>query len=145
MDLIIRKAVLDDTETVYRFICELKETIFDPHVFYRYYLHNLNNEKNHYLVAVTDNEVIGFASCHGQLLLHHMGWAYEIQEFYVDKDYRSKGIGKHLLNALEHVLSKENYDVLELTSNMKRTQAHKFYLDNGFEQTHYKFTKKGNQ
>lgn len=144
MAVIIRLATANDAETVYRFICELKEVIFDPHVFNRIYQYNLKNEKNHYLVAEIDEEIVGFLSCHGQLLLHHLGWAYEIQELYVDKDHRSKGIGKQLLQALEHVLSKENYDVLELTSNMKRTEAHKFYLNNGFEQSHFKFVKKGN-
>jgi PhnO protein len=142
--LVIRYAAAKDVEEVYRFVCELEETIFDPQQFQQYYLQNIGKENHHYLIALVNDEAVGYLSCHGQLLLHHMGMAYEIQELYVDKNWRSKGIGKQLLNALETILAKKPYDILELTSRLHRKDAHRFYEKHGFTNTHLKFTKKGN-
>lgn len=141
MNITIRRAGEQDAETIYRFVCELEEMIFDPNLFYKYYLHNIGNSHNVYLVAEADEEVIGYIACHGQILLHHMNWVYEIHELYVDAAYRGKGLGKVLLTQLEAVLAKEEYDTLEVASNLKRERAHAFYRDNGFEQSHYKFIK----
>jgi (aminoalkyl)phosphonate N-acetyltransferase len=142
MNITIRRATEADAEVIYRFVCELEEMIFDPAIFFKCYMYNIGNPKNIYLVAETEEEVIGYISCHGQLLLHHMNWVYEIQEAYVDKAYRNKGIGKVLLQQLEAALSNEQYDTVEVTSNIKRTEAHEFYKNNGYHHTHFKFTKR---
>ena len=86
-----------------------------------------------------NDKPVGYISCHGQILLHHCGLVYEIQEMYVLPEYRSKGVGKILLNALLERLSNENYVLLEVASNMKRVDAHRFYEANGFLKTTYKF------
>jgi PhnO protein len=138
----IRYATPTDVETIYQFICELEEMVFDRQQFELCYLHNLNGEKNIYLFAELDGKTVGYLGCQGQLLLHHMGWVYEIQEMYVAEDMRGQQVGKALLEKLESILSERDFDTLEVSSNNKRKRAHGFYTQNGFTQSHQKFTKK---
>ncbi len=145
MQLLVRSALPHDVSTIYTFLCQLSEKQYDKVLFEEVYLENLQSDKNVYLVAETDGKVVGFLGCHGQLLLHHTGWVYEIQEMFTDAAYRGRGIGKKLLTELESILNTRSYDMIDVTSNNKRTEAHRFYLSNGFTQSHQKFTKKGNQ
>lgn len=138
----IRSAELRDLDIVYRFLCSLSEKIHDREKFEEYYKINIQQHNYIYLVTEVDESVVGFLSCHGQVLLHHVGWAYEIQEMYTDEMYRGKGIGKLLIQELERILTEREYDVIEVTSNNKRLAAHDFYMKNGYVQTHQKFTKK---
>lgn len=144
MDIKVRAATPEDVQEVYRFVCELEEIIFDTDKFYQYYFENICKQDHHYLVAETGEDLVGYISCHGQVLLHHLGKVYEIQELYVDKEYRDKGIGRLLIDSLIGVLDKEEYDMLEVASGMKRVASHAFYRHCGFDQSHYKFTRKGN-
>jgi PhnO protein len=142
MSITVRKAWLTDAEAVYHFICALEKTILDRDRFLSFYARNIQDERNHYLVALVDDIVVGFLSCHGQYLLHHLDTVYEIQELYVEEAYRSKGIGQALMDALEDWLKGQQYDVLEVSSNAARTRAHLFYERNGFVNTHLKFVRK---
>lgn len=135
----IRKATLADADTVYRFICLLEEKQMDREGFGVCYEYNISSPYNHYLLAEEEGIPIGFLSCQGQMLLHHANWVYEVQELYVEDAWRRKGIGKQLLDELDKTLADVPYDVLEVSSNRRRTKAHGFYLNNGFEQTHLKF------
>jgi PhnO protein len=138
----IRNAGPEDMEAIFAFICELEEISYDFNLFKRFYLCNISNKENIYLVAVDElGKPIGFISCHGQVLLHHMGKVYEIQEMFVDRDHRNKGMGKLMLRGLEKCLQNEDYVLLEVAVNSKRQDSREFYRKCGFEQTHLKFTK----
>ncbi len=140
---VVRNATIDDVDAIYKQICSLSEKSLDPVIFEHYYAKNLRSNDNIYLVAESAGSVIGFLSCHGQLLLHHTAPVYEIQELFVEPSYRSAGVGKQLMDALIARLSQREYDSLELTSSIKRVDAHRFYLRYGFAQSHLKFTMKG--
>jgi len=132
----------DDVTTIHRFISVLEEQDFDLAAFRGRYLHNLSNADNIYLVATTaDNQIAGFISCHGQTLLHHAGKVFEIQEMFVDKLYRGKGIGKQLVMAVHNILANREYESFEVTTNNKRADARRFYAACGFTETHVKFTR----
>lgn len=137
----IRKATPEDVDSIYHFVCKLEDKVFDKSLFHPYYLENIRRKDYYYLVATNDAQPIGYLSCHGQLLLHHMNYVYEIQELFVEAEYRGMGIGKLLIEHLEMLLQDKDYDMLEVASNMKRTASHEFYKASGFSQSHYKFTK----
>lgn len=138
----IRPALPQDVHRIHAFISELEECQFEFERFEKYYHHNIAHPDNIYLVAVDEHsEVIGYLSCHGQLLLHHLGKVYEIQEMFVEAKYRGQGIGALLIRALEEKLQQENVRSLEVTTNKNRTATQEFYKRNGFAQTHVKFTK----
>ncbi|RYJ42524.1 GNAT family N-acetyltransferase [Flavobacterium beibuense] len=138
-----RFATQEDVRVVYGFINELENTVFDYDTFEKYYFENLENKNNIYLVATdTVKNVIGFCSSHGQILLHHQCMVFEIQELFIATDYRDRKVGRFLLQALEDILKQQGHELLEVTSNKRRTEAHRFYINNGFAESHFKFTKK---
>jgi PhnO protein len=138
----IRAASFVDVDIIFSFIGHLEERSFDFDRFKEKYSDNLGRKEVIYLVAVNEtDEIIGFISCHGQELLHHEGQVFEIQEMYVARNYRDKGIGKALFTALVEKLGKTDCESLEVTTNVKRTDAKRFYMKLGFVQTHLKFVK----
>ncbi|GAC1444486.1 MAG: hypothetical protein NVSMB63_13900 [Sediminibacterium sp.] len=142
MSIKVRSADSDDATSIFQFICELEESSFDYTVFESYYITNIRNLNYIYLVAVNDvNTVIGYISCHGQILLHHCGKVFEIQELFVVEEYRHRGIGQLLLQSVESSLAKQDVKSLEVTANNNRIQTHAFYKKSGFSQTHLKFTR----
>ena len=137
----IRKAQEQDASAVHRLVCILEEVEFDKAKFETFYLANIKDPRNIYLVASVNGKVAAFISCHGQLLLHHLDIVYEIQEMIVEKALRGLGLGIGLMRHLEKELRLRNGQLLEVCSNKLRDQAHEFYQNAGFNRTHYKFTK----
>jgi PhnO protein len=141
----IRKASKNDNLAIYELICQLENTIFEYFIFEKFYFLNLQNPTIIYLVAEKEEKVIGFLSCHGQSLLHHLSIVYEIQELVVENEYKGQHIGTKLMESLEQLLLEKTEEnkplLLEVTANKKRTQSHDFYKKNGFAETHFKFTK----
>jgi PhnO protein len=135
-------AVLTDVGAIFNFISHLEERTFDFESFKERFSENLNNRANIYLVAVDEaDDPVGFISCHGQSLLHHEGKVFEIQEIYVARNQRDRGIGKALFAALQEKLTKMDCESLEVTAHVKRPDARRFYTKLGFVQTHLKFVK----
>lgn len=145
LTITVRPARNEDVATIFSFINTLEETDFDFLIFQEFYQQNISGKDNIYLVAVDANQqVVGYLSCHGQVLLHHLGKVFEIQEMFVDEQYRSRGIGALLIQSLTAILEQQDYKMLEVTTNIKRTATQEFYRRNGFQQTHLKFTKPNN-
>jgi len=136
----IRIAKPEDFPAVFSFICELEETAFDYNTLLAVFLNNIYADSCIYLVAEDMQELIGFISCHSQLLLHHSSRVAEIHEFYVKSNVRSTGVGTLLLKELRNQLRLKDIHFLEVTAQNKRAQTHSFYLKNGFTQSHEKFT-----
>lgn len=96
-DFNIRAARLSDFDSIYRFVCGLEEQEFDKETLRPMFEACLENDNHIYLIAEVDGAPLGYISCHGQVLLHHCGWVYEIQELYVKPEHRSKGVGAALV------------------------------------------------
>jgi GNAT superfamily N-acetyltransferase len=94
------------------------------------------------LVAVTNGEVVGVC----QLLVfrhiqHRGGVCGELESMHVHPDFRGKGIGTLLLAAVEKAAKDAGCYRLQLTSNLERTDAHRFYERHGFTNSHIGFKK----
>lgn len=94
---------------------------------------------SHYqVIAAFDNDsIVGFGAICESRSLYAEGVFGIIQEFYVRPEYRSRGVGKHLIEKITaHAISKK-WKRLELCTppvpEFKRTVE--FYQDNGFEIT----------
>ncbi|MBN9483518.1 MAG: hypothetical protein BGO70_13630 [Bacteroidetes bacterium 43-93] len=138
----IRNARQSDIGFIYDSICILEEKQLDKVRFEQILEFNLSNPVYIYLVAEDDRKPAGLLTCHAQQLLHHSNWVYEIQEMFVLPEYRSKGVGAMLVKELESRLADKDFDVLEVASNVMRTQAHAFYERHGFIHTSKKLVKK---
>ena len=137
----LRTASENDLEIIYQFICSLEEEIFDFNHFEYIYIRNILNNDYYYIVAESENDLIGYISCHTQYLLHHCGKVAEIQELFVAKDHRGKGIGKLLVNFIEEKVMEAGCISFEVTANNRRNETHQFYTSMGFEFSHKKFIK----
>lgn len=137
----IRQAHSNDLDSVYHFVNELENTQFDFEPFKEAFEQNINNPDCVYIIAELDSKPVGYISCHTQLLLHHGGDKIaEIQELYVLPESRNLGIGRSLVEKLKCVLRLRGIRQIEVTSNNKRIDTHRFYEREGFIQSHKKFT-----
>jgi GNAT superfamily N-acetyltransferase len=94
------------------------------------------------LVAVDDGDVVGVCQV---LIFQHFqhagGWCCEIESVHVRADRRSQGIGGALLDTAEAFAHERGCYRIQLTSNIVRSDAHRFYVAHGYSATHQGFKK----
>ncbi|HHE5699518.1 TPA: aminoalkylphosphonate N-acetyltransferase [Citrobacter amalonaticus] len=137
----LRRATAQDTEAMYALICELKQTTFDYPAFRAGFTANLQDARLRYQLALLDGEAVGLIGLHLQYHLHHANWIGEIQELVVMPQARSLKIGSQLLAWAEQEAREAGAEMTELSTSVKRHNAHRFYLREGYEQSHFRFTK----
>jgi len=94
------------------------------------------------LVAELDGVVVGI--CQVMILRHfqHAGArCAEIESLHVRSDLRSRGIGAALLREAEQLARRVGCYRIQLTSRNVRTDAHRFYVTNDYEQNSQGFKK----
>ncbi len=136
----IRNAELKDLDIVFDFICELESEVFDYQIFKDIFEENLQNPNYVYYLIEMENRAVGFISFHTQKLLHHCGVVGEIQEFYINPNFRNQGIGKLLIQEVKTYAKANNLKSIEVTSNKRRTENVQVYEHLGFRLSHNKFT-----
>ena len=137
--IIIRNVRPSDFEQIYEFIRALENETFEKAQQRSILAGNLRDPKHIYLIALLEDEAVGFLSCHVQNLLHHNGLIGEIQEMFIKSEKRNLGIGKKLVDTLKVMAKAKNIIQLEVTANNEREAAHGFYEKRDFRHTHKKF------
>ena len=92
------------------------------------------------LVAEVDGEVVGM--CQLVVIRHFQrrgGLCAEVESMHVHPDFRGRGIGERLLDASVDTAKRAGCYRLQLTSNIQRTDAHRFYERHGFVASHVGF------
>lgn len=140
--VLICEAMPPDFSVIYKFINELEDEVFDEEKQRSFFETNIQQKHYCYRVAVLNDEIVGYISCHTQILLHHGGRIGEIQELFVAPDKRGYGIGKLLIDAVKDWSRQNGVLQLEVTASNVRHQTHQFYTREGFTQTHKKFVLK---
>lgn len=136
----IRPAEEKDLNAVHALICQLEDFAIPLDELSRIYLKNLKQESIYYYVAEEENQIIGFVSMHIQYLLHHYAAVAEVQEICIHDSCRGKGYGKILLDFVKEKAKALDCDLIELCTNKKRSDAHRFYDREGWRQSHFKYT-----
>lgn len=86
-------------------------------------------------VAVIENNIVGTFALLIMDNLAHMGApSGVVEDVVVDPNYQGKGIGKFMMNYTINQCKEAGCYKLSLSSNLKRTNAHKFYESLGFKQ-----------
>jgi len=139
-DVTVIAAEPDTCRYIYNLVCRLEQTSFDYEEFKKNYAANLKNPDIQYLIITCNGERCGFISLHCQILLHHNAKIAEIQEFIIEEQYRSRGIGKKVISEIKKKCMLEKIDQLEVCTNKKRTATQAFYAANNFIESHLKYT-----
>lgn len=137
----LRPATAEDVDAVYGLICELKQAELDSSAFHAGFAANLLDHNMRYQLAEQNGHIIGMIGLHMQFHLHHANWIGEIQELVVMPQARGLRVGSQLLAWAEEFARQAGAEMTELSTSVKRLDAHRFYLREGYTQSHFRFTK----
>jgi GNAT superfamily N-acetyltransferase len=93
------------------------------------------------LVAELDGVLVGCLSTSVMRVLHRPAPVGRISMMVVDEALRSRGIGAALVRAAEEVLAAQGCYMVEVTSHVRRTEAHRFYERLGYAKTSVRLAK----
>ena len=93
------------------------------------------------LVAALDGAVAGCLSTSVMRVLHRPAPVGRISMMVVDEALRGRGIGAQLVRAAEEALAEQGCYMVEVTSHVRRTDAHRFYERLGYERTSVRMAK----
>jgi len=137
----LRPATAEDVDAVYGLICELKQAELDRSAFHAGFAANLLDHNIRYQLAEQNGHIIRMIGLHMQFHLHHANWIGEIQELVVMPQARGLKVGSQLLAWAEEFARQAGAEMTELSTSVKRLDAHRFYLREGYTQSHFRFTK----
>lgn len=136
----IRRKTKKDMDRIYQLICEMEEKTLPYDSFCMIYQRQLADPLYEGLVYEKEGLVIGVLHLRLEQQLHHCERIAEIMELVIAKEHRRKGYGKELLHAGIAFAKQQGCAQLELSSNKKRIDAHRFYLREGLNSSHFKFS-----
>ena len=144
MNIIIRKANIDDLKCVQELnykLFDLEYNNFDSALNMewtfsekgeKYFKKLIENgtvwvaEDNNKVIGYLAGSIIGNSSCMTKTLA-------KLDNFYIDKEYRRKGIGKKLIEELKKYCVSQDIEELKVTANYENVNAREFYKSNGFD------------
>lgn len=130
---LIRAAEQRDGEALARLIGQLEYAVTAEEVAER--LAIMQAEGRLVLVAELDGQVIGCLSTSIMRVLHRPAPVGRISMMVVDEALRGRGIGAALVRAAERSLAERGCYIVEVTSHVRRTEAHRFYERLGYART----------
>jgi ribosomal protein S18 acetylase RimI-like enzyme len=110
-----------------------------PSQSYRTALRAITTDPHHHLLVVElDAAVIGMLQLS---FLPHLtyqgGWRAQIEGVRVAREHRSRGIGRMMLETAVGRARERGCHLVQLTTDRRRPEALRFYLDLGFEDSHH--------
>ena len=136
----IRDAKDSDAPRLVELIAELGHEIDEKAV--RKNLKALKKTGETPLVAALGKAVVGMIGRHAMVTVHRPAPVGRIPVLVVTKDARGMALGRMLVEAVEQWCRKQGCQIIEVTSNDRRAEAHAFYRHMGYERTSIRFFKK---
>ena len=130
---LIRRARPSDAPALSQLIAQLGYEAEESDVSER--LAAMEAEGRAVLVAELDGRVIGCLTTSVMRVLHRPAPVGRISMMVVDEAHRGRGIGSQLVRAAEAALAEQGCYMVEVTSHVRRTQAHPFYETLGYAKT----------
>lgn len=130
-----------DCRQIYELICQLESAVLPYEQFASVYLEQLHDSHYYGYIYEENSRILGFLNLRIERQLHHAAPMAEIMELIVTPDYSSRGLGRRLLEQAACTAQKLHCHGLEVASSRRRTEAHRFYQQNGLRPTHLKLTR----
>ena len=140
--MIYRKATFRDCERVYSLICDLEGRELPFEKFHEIYCEQLNSKHYYCLFGEKDNNILAILNLRFEDQLHHAERIAEIMEFVVDTSCRSQGSGRQMFEKAVQIAESYGCTQTEVACNQRRKDTHRFYLREGMDNSHYKFSKR---
>lgn len=131
--LVIRPALARDCAALEGLIEQLGYEAAAPDIAAR--LETIRAEGREVLVAELGGRVVGCLSTSIMRVLHRPRPVGRISMMVVEERLRGRGIGAALVRAAEDWLDAQGCGVVEVTSHLSRSEAHRFYEKLGYEKT----------
>jgi GNAT superfamily N-acetyltransferase len=90
---------------------------------------------------LTPGRLLAVATLHATPVLHRAGPVGRVSALVVDADVRGRGVGRAMMAAAEQWAAERGCVLMEVTSNQRRVDAHRFYEGLGFERTSFRFAR----
>jgi GNAT superfamily N-acetyltransferase len=127
----IREATVNDGEAISKLLTSLDYP--NTEEFIKKKIEELLNHSDaRLLVAVEENNILGFISLHFIPQIALIGEFCRISYFCIDDKYRNKGIGAQLEKASTALAKERGCDRIEVHCHTRRELAHKFYYQQGY-------------
>lgn len=136
-----RRADIRDWEKLYSLICELEGDDLPRDAFRSVLEKQLRDERYYCLLCVRDCVVAGLCNLRFEEQLHHCARVAEIMEMVVSAAFRSQGLGHEMFLEAERLCRERGCVLLETRSGQARTAAHRFYVREGMQSSHFGFMK----
>lgn len=130
---VIRTAATDDAQALEQLIDQLGYEVTAAEIAGR--LAEMEREGCLVLVAELAGQVVGCLSTSVMRVLHRPAPVGRISMMVVDEAVRGRGIGAELVHAAERALEERGCYMVEVTSHVRRADAHRFYERLGYEKT----------
>ena len=138
-EALIRTAEASDAQALARLIGQLGYAVTGEEVSER--LQAMHTEGRVVLLAELEGAVVGCLSTSVMRVLHRPAPVGRISMMVVDEKLRSRGIGAVLVAAAEQALAAQGSYMVEVTSHVRRTEAHRFYERIGYQRTSVRLAK----
>jgi GNAT superfamily N-acetyltransferase len=127
----IREVAVEDAADITVLIHQLGYSISAEQTLHN--IHALRESKHHAVFVAVDENVIGWMGVNYNVSMESSPLC-EIHGLVVDEQYRNMGIGKLLIEKAKEWCRDKQVDRLRLRCNIKRTEAHIFYINVGFNE-----------
>jgi GNAT superfamily N-acetyltransferase len=136
----LRDAKPSDAARLVELIHELGHEISEKQV--RKNLAALRKSDEMPLVATLGKKIVGLCGVGRRVVIHRPAPLGRITALVVAKEAQGLGLGRTLVEAAENWMRKKGCQLVEVTSNDRRAEAHAFYRHLGYERSSIRFFKK---
>jgi GNAT superfamily N-acetyltransferase len=114
-------------------------TASDPHYAEAFATIVADPNQEIWIAELQDNPVGSFQITFIPGLMRHGMWRGQVEGVHIASEHRNKGLGAEMMRFAIERCRARGCGVVQLTSNKKRVDAHRFYRRLGFEASHEGF------
>lgn len=139
--MLVRTAQPQDAEGLYALCCEQAARTLPRDIFEKVYAGICKDGQRRLVVAVEEDELLGYADLQLKLHLSRCELVAVFQELYVKESVRGHGVGNGLMLALSAQMKALGCFSMEASCQRVNVKAQEFLEHNGFVRSRHGFTR----